>query len=197
MHIKKFYIACIIFVLLPLCWVLHSGCAKEYSYEGGDTVVVRDTIVSGGPGNPSGPWTCPACIGQDQQIESRWSFHDGDFFTCGMIDTAIVNPERTAFTFFGPYGCSRDTGIIIDAFLGSAVLNKDVHNITSKEGAFYYYDNIGPSFILISHVANFTVKIESYIQQTHLATGTFSGTAYKPDGTPITVSSGKFKVRLY
>jgi hypothetical protein len=178
-------------------WSLNTGCAKEYSYEGGDTLIVSDTLPPANSDSTFKPWICPACISQDEQIESKWSFHDDSSFACGIIDTAIVNADRTAFTFFGPSSCSNDTGIIVDAYLDNVVLNKDLHNVISQQGAFYYYDNVAPSYILISHTANFTIKIDSYIQQTHLATGTFSGTVYRPNGTSRSVTSGKFKVRLY
>ena len=194
MPIRKLYIICFIVASLPFFWTFNLSCAKEYSFEGADTLPVSDTIITQPP--PPSFWTCPACIGQDRQIENKWSFYTDSFFSCGIIDTAIVNPERTAFTFFGPYSCSQDTGMIIDAFLGATILNQDLYNVTSNQGAFYYYDNIGPSHVLISHVANFKIFIESYIHQTHLATGTFSGTVYKPDGAPVVVTSGKFKVRL-
>lgn len=191
---RKLYIICLIVVSLPFFWTFNAGCAKEYSFEGADTLPpVNDTIIV----PPVNPWICPACIGQDEQIEKKWSFHNENSFLCGTIDTAIVNPERTAFTFFGPSACSQDTGMIADVFFGGTVLNKDLYNITSKEGAFYYYDNVGPSYVFISHVANFTITIDSYIHQTHLATGTFSGIVYKPNGDPTPITSGKFKVRLY
>jgi len=199
MLVKKTYIFLLLFGVLSSIWVAHSGCAKEYSYEGGDTTAVNDTLGQGNPAGPpdtSHPWICLACIGQDEQVEKKWSFHAENFFSCGIIDTAIVNPERTAFTFFGPYSCSQDTGIIIDAFFDGITLTRDLHDISSSQGAFYYYDNIGPSYPLISHVANFSIKIDSYIQQTHLATGTFSGTVYKPDGTSSVITSGKFEIKL-
>lgn len=189
---RKLYIICLIVVSLPFFWTFNSGCAKEYSFEGSDTLPVNDTVIVP-PVNPS---VCSACIGQDEQIEKKWSFHNDNSFLCGTIDKAVVNSDRTAFTFFGPSTCSKDTGMIVDAFFGGTVLDKDLYNITSKEGAFYYYDNVGPSYVFISHVANFTIIIDSYIHQTHLATGIFSGTVYQTNGAPTSITSGKFKVRL-
>src|SRR6266498_1117185 len=141
MPIRKLYIVCIILALLPLLWTFDSGCAKEYSFEGGDSLVVIDTTTP--PPPPPVPiptsWTCPACIGQDAQIEAKWSFHNDSNFACGIIDKAVVNQDRTAFTFFGPSACSIDTGMIIDVFLnGTAVLNRDLSNITSRKGSFFY-----------------------------------------------------------
>ncbi len=193
MPIRKLYIVYFIVASLPFFWTFNLSCAKEYSFEGADTLAVNDTIIV----PPAHPWICPACIGQDKQIEAKWSFYNDSSFSCGMIDTAIVNQERTAFTFFGPSACSKDTGMIIDVFLGGAALDRDLYNVTSKEGGFYYYDHVGPSYVFISHVANFKIVIDSYIHQTHLATGTFSGTVYKTNGAPTLITSGKFEVRLY
>jgi hypothetical protein len=180
-----------------LLLILISGCEKEYSYEGGNAVVIIDTVSVSDPGTGNGAWICPACIGQDTAIESRWSFHNDSILVCGIIDTAIVNSERTAFTFFGPSSCSIDTGIIISVLLDTE-LNKDLYNITSPKGVFYYYDNIGRTDIYISrHESPFTVTIESYIHQTRTATGSFSGPVFRPDGTSSYINSGKFKVKLF
>src|SRR6266487_2054254 len=136
MPIRKLYIVYFIVASLPFFWTFNLSCAKEYSFEGADTLAVNDTIIV----PPAHLWICPACIGQDKQIEAKWSFHNDSSFSCGMIDTAIVNQERTAFTFFGPSACSKDTGMIIDVFLGGGAMDRDLYNVTSKEGGSYYYD---------------------------------------------------------
>jgi len=181
----------ILAVSLLLLLIFNSGCAKEYSYEGGN--VITDTV------NPPNPvaWVCPDCIGKDTQIESKWSFHNDNFFYCGTIDTAIVNPERTGFTFFGPSSCSIDSGMVITVYLDGYVLNKDINNITTQKAGFYYYDNVTPTIMLITRQAiPFTVTIDSYIHQTRMATGTFGGTVYRTNGASSYISSGKFKVKL-
>ncbi len=188
MRIKELFI---IIVTLALPWIFQSGCAKEYSFEGGDSVVVVGSVI------PPKPWICPACIGQDEQIEKKWSFHYENSLVCGIIDTAIMNPERTAFTFFGPSACSKDTGIIISAYFNENPFNKDLFNVTTERGAFYYYDNDSLTHILVSRAGNFTITIDSYIHQTRLVSGTFSGTSYKTNGGASIVNSGKFKTRLY
>jgi len=179
--------------------ILYTGCAKEYSFEGGPPVIV-DTLPgpgnNPGQGNNTSPWTCPACIGQDMAIESKWSFHNDSTLICGVIDTAIVNPERTGFTFFGPSACSIDTGIIIQVLLDSP-LNKDQYQITGQQGTIFYYDNVGQTFILISPSASiFSLIIDSYIHQTKMATGRFSGPVYRANGDSSYVEAGKFKVKL-
>lgn len=171
-----------------------SGCAKEYSYEGGNTGVIQDSIQSGNPVS----WICPACIGNDAQIEGKWSFHYENLLFCGKIDSAIVNPERTAFTFFGPSACSADSGMVVSVYLDGPVLDQNLYNLSSQRGAFYYYDHVGPSIYLISRPANpFTVTIDSYIHQTRLVTGTFKGPVFKNYGNSTYISSGKFKVKLF
>jgi len=182
---KPVYIIPVIFIF-PI--FLFSNCAKEFSYE--STTTTPDSIVV------NTPWVCPDCIGHDEQILSRWSFHHENILKCGMIDTARVNPERTAFTFFGPSACSSDTGIIISAYLDGNVLNKDLFNISTQNGAFYFYDNVGQTTILISNSANFNVTVESYIHQTRVITGKFSGLANYSNGSSSYISSGKFKATL-
>jgi hypothetical protein len=178
----------IIAISFIFSFFIHAGCAKEYSYE--RTPVAVDTIST------VNPYICPYCIGKDAQILARWSFHIENVLFCGAVDTARVNAERTAFTFFGPSNCSADTGIIISVYLNGNILNKDLFNISTQSGAFYYYDNIGHTTIFISRQYDFTVNVESYIHQTHIITGTFSGTVYRGNGGTSYVSSGKFKVRI-
>ena len=185
----------VFYILLgfPLMLLLFAGCAKEYSYEGGPVVNPTDTTKPAF----AKPWICPGCIGKDTYIESRWSFHNDSSFNCGIIDTAIVSPERTGFTFFGPSSCSLDSGMVITVYLESAVLNSDLHNITTNKVAFYYYDNVGQTFTLITQQGTpFSFTIESYIHQTRIATGTFSGFVFRANGMITNLSSGKFKVKL-
>lgn len=180
---------------LFLFFLLITGCKKEYSYEGGDAPdMVRDTTSS-----PiiTAPWVCPSCVGQDTWIEDRWSFFNQENFFCGEIDTSVVNPERTAFTFFGPSACSADSGMIVSVFLNGRVLNSNQSHIVTERAVFYYYDNIGQTHPLISRSGiPFTVIIESYNHQTRLAHGTFSGPVFRPDGSGTAIASGKFKVKL-
>lgn len=173
--------------------ILVYGCKKEYSFEGRDDGINTDTTTGG---SPASQWICPDCIGKDEPLPARWSFHEGNAFFCGMIGNAVTAPERTAFTFFGPYSCHADTGIIISAYFDGKVLNKDWFNISTRNGAFYYYDNIGNTFAYISSSGNFTVTLESYIHQTRIATGSFSGPVTRANGTTAFISSGKFKVKL-
>jgi hypothetical protein len=171
------------------------SCKKEYSFEGSRPYIRADTIK---PILPPVPWICLSCIGKDAQIEDKWSFYNDGSFLCGDIDTAIViTPERNGFTFFGPSSCSADSGMVFTVFLNGEVLNKDLRNLTTQNIAFYYYDNIGHTFPYASRRNNpFTFTIESYIHQTHVAIGTFSGPVIKPNGTGSVISSGKFKVKL-
>ncbi len=147
---------------------------------------------------PPSPWICPACIGEDVQIEDKWSFYIDGSFLCGDIDTAIViTPERNGFTFFGPSSCSSDSGMVFTVFLNGELLNKDIYNFTTQNIAFYYYDNIGQTLAYTSKRSiPFSFTIESYVHQTHVAIGTFSGPVVKPNGVAVTVTSGKFKVKL-
>jgi len=181
--------ACILLVMFTFV-----GCKKEYSFEGTDAIINTDTTSGGG--TPAGIRVCPACIGKNVPLLAEWNFYESNSFFCGVIDKAVVAPEKTAFTFFGPYSCHADSGIIISAYFDGKVLNKDWFNISTRNGAFYFYDNIGNTFAYISSSGNFTVTLESYIHQTRIATGTFNGPVTRANGTIAFISSGRFKVKL-
>lgn len=178
-----------------------SSCVKEYSYEGGNqSPAIIDTT------QPSAPDTstidvlppCAACEGHDKFEENRWSFWAGSSFMCGIIDTAIVNPDRTALTFFGPTACSGDTSLAISVYLSPNVLNKSYQDLVSSYVAFHFTAKGSPVFVLTSRWGNpFTVTIDSYDYQTKMSSGTFTGIAFKADGNPILVHDAKFKVRLH
>ncbi len=187
---KNFYI---IFLLPLSCYFIIAGCAKEYSYEGGNNPIVIDTIQS-----PAHAYVCPSCPGNDIFLENKWSLLDDTLLRCGIIDTAIVSPERTGFTFFGPSSCSEDTGIVMTILLDTIHLNRDLTNVTFSRSAFYYYDNVLHTYIYMSaQLSPFTVTLLSYNHQTKLAWGTFSGFAYKTGGGGSSIRSGKFKVKLH
>ena len=191
---KKLKLNCIIiFLVLLSCYFIITGCAKEYSYEGGIIPVITDSIPSVTPA-----YVCPACPGNDNFQENKWSLLDDTLLRCGIIDTAIVSPERTGFTFFGPSSCSEDTGIIMTIYLDTVHLNRDITNVTFSRNAFYYYDNVLNTYIYMSAQFNpFTVTLISYNHQTKLAWGSFSGFAYKTNGGGSSIRSGKFKVKLH
>ena len=102
----------------------NSGCIKEYSYERQNTVpLIQDSTPALPTPSPAPDFPiCAACAGKDNYEESRWSFKAGNSFLCGIIDTAIVNIERNAFTFFGPSACSTDTNMVISVYLESQTL---------------------------------------------------------------------------
>ena len=171
-----------------------AGCTKEYSFERGNNLIRIDTIQVPLPIS----YVCPSCPGNNIFQENKWSLRDDTLLRCGIIDTAIVNPERTAFTFYGPSACSSDTGIVITILLDTVHLNRNLANVTSNKTAFYYYDNAGQTYIYISSPRNpFTVIIDSYNHQTKLASGTFSGFADKTGGGGTSINSGKFSIKLH
>jgi hypothetical protein len=185
-------LVCILFLLT----LLMNGCDKEYSYEGGEINVRVDTVR--GPVVINADPVCPSCVSNTSVDLSEWSFKCGNWLLCGEADTAIISPERTAFTFFGPSACSADTGMIISVYLEPAQrLDRDRNNITTNRNAFYCYDNVTPSYIFSSQSnVPFQVTIESYVHVTRIATGTFQGNVKLANGGSANISSGKFKLKL-
>ena len=184
LHITFFIVAILII----------AGCRKEYSYEGGPATLI---IIDSGTSNVPKPYICRSCIGTDNFIEGKWSFYNGNDFYCGIIDTAIAAPARNGFTFFGPSSCSIDSGLVLTINTEPALLNQDVFNSTTTKVGMYYYDNAAQTYPFITQSAfQFSVTINSYIHQTKLMTGTFSGIVVKPNGGQTSVQ-GKFKVKVF
>jgi hypothetical protein len=177
------------------------SCEKEYSYEGGgnipqsqadstlpitDTSSVKEEELA----------TCSLCGDSAAINEFSWSFKTGHSLLCGMVDTAIINAERTALTFFGPSTCAEDSGLIFTVYLSPVILNKDIINLDASHAIFYYYDTFGP-YVLTSHYDQpFRLTINSYVHSTGIAIGTFSGIGFRQDGSTISVTEGKFKIKL-
>lgn len=183
------YCGALVLVLLQI------NCAREYSFEGGGVTGVRDTIPAPVVINEF-PF-CPACVTNTGNALSEWSFQSFHSVLCGRADTAIINPERNAFTFFGPSSCSRDTGIVMSVYLEGNTLNRDISNITTYHNAFYYYDQVTPSYIFMNRPGGmFTVTITSYSHQTKIATGTFQGNVMRSNGGGANIESGRFAVKL-
>lgn len=190
------YYFVLFFLVLPLIWVQHTGCWKEYSRVGIDSTQLPDSILP----IPVGEFpNCPLCDVSDAPDLGQWNFKTGNDYLCGITDNAgfigNYNSNRT-FTFFGPSACSVDTGIVMTVYL-PATFNEDKFNITASSAAFYYYDHFGTKDIFISRSGQpFSVKIQSYINATRIVTGTFGGTVFRANGDTALIREGKFKVKL-
>jgi hypothetical protein len=189
----KFRVSILKNALPALVFVLfYCSCTKEYSYEASpittDTTTIPTVIQ---------PYICPACIGNETFQENKWSFRNNGLLRCGEIDTAISNPTRTGFTFYGPSACSKDTGMIMTILLDTLRLNRNISNVTYSMSAFYYYDNVGNTYIYMNRQQSpFTVTIESYTHADRMITGSFSGFGYRTATGGASINSGKFKVKL-
>jgi hypothetical protein len=181
-------------ILFFICLLFIQSCAKEFSYERKpDVVVAADTILT-----KSFLPACMLCNDANRTGMKKWSFSQKNSVQCGDIDTAIITPNRNAFTFFGPSSCSVDTGLVITAYLDEFKLDKDISNFTTNHVAFYYYDHVKPSYIfMVRPPLNFSLTIESYIHQTGIIKGSFRGSAFREDNSLDQVESGKFVLQLY
>lgn len=183
------------YVCFILIVFLQFSCAKEYSFEGGGTPIVRDSMPAPIVVNEF-PF-CPNCVTNTGTILSEWSFKSSNSVLCGKADTAIINPERNAFTFFGPSSCSPDTGMVVSVYLEGNKLNRDISNLTTNHNAFYYYEKVTPSYIFMNPNGGiFTVTISNYNHQTKIATGTFLGYVNRITGGGTYIESGRFTVKL-
>jgi hypothetical protein len=200
MWCKKTILRLVINTTMVLLAVCNTDCRKEYSYEGGSAPSVRDTVPPPPPPPPivyELPF-CASCAVYTNPIQlNKWSLKAGNAFACGTLDTAIINLERTSFTFFGPSTCSRDTGLVMTVYVENEKLNRDISNLVINRVAFYYYDRVTPSHIYMNmpNVA-FSVVVDSYNHQTKILTGSFRGSALRRNGSAASISEGRFKVKL-
>jgi len=190
------------FLLLLMLYL--AGCEKEYSYEGG-AVPPAVTIQPGDSSLPADsihldPGELPNCLSCTDPATLpawSWSFKTGHSLLCGEVDTAIMlSLERNTFTFFGPATCGTDTGLIFTVSLAPNALDRDIQHITASNAVFYYYHTNAPYILTSQAGQSFRLTIIDYNHSTKLVTGTFNGTGFRGDGRGVTVTDGKFKIRL-
>ncbi|MBC7867415.1 MAG: hypothetical protein H7X88_07765 [Gloeobacteraceae cyanobacterium ES-bin-316] len=179
---------------IMLVLLLSVSCQKEIYWDREFIALPVDSIPAiDDPGALPG---CASCLRPDTSNTFTWSFKTRNAQLCGEVDTAIINLDRTALTFYGPSSCGQDSGLIFTVYLTPSGLNKDTSNLKAPYAAFYYY-NTGAPYVLLSKTSqSFNFTISSYVHATRIATGTFSGFGYRQDGRAVEVSSGKFKIRL-
>lgn len=74
--------------------------------------------------------------------------------------------------------------------------DQDRFNITTTEAAFYYYDNHARKDNIYKSVCRtISVTVQSCIYATGIATGSFNGTVFKPNGNTAFIAEGKFKAK--
>ena len=180
-----------------------ASCEKDYSYEGGITrILPADSLIDSIPVKDSVTHILPEfspcvfCNNNNPLKESTWSFKIDTTILCGSVDTAIVLGSRGTFTFFGPTSCVKDSGIIFTIYLSPYELNRDTTNFAVPKVSFYYYHTFAPFILMNQTSESFNFVINSYVHATHIALGTFSGVAYRPDGRVVAISDGKFNVKL-
>ena len=169
------------------------GCAKEYSYErvAQDTIAVPTPILL----QPFLP-ACNRCSANNAISDSSWLFTLEQNVLCGRVEKAIISPDRSSFTFFGPSSCSADSGFIATVFLAEP-LDRDKRTIAAVRVAFYYYDAQAAAYILMSKMrSSFSLKINSYDHSTGQASGTFTGSAFTEAGSEKAIEKGKFNIRF-
>lgn len=136
----------------------------------------------------------PACLScgiPDQQ--KVWSFEIGASKLCGVVTDAVTTPDNTAFTFFGPSACSRDTGIIIEAFFGIP-FNRDLYKIRSVHASIQYYDNVTLSNVFTSwYVSGFAITVDTFSFSARQVSGRFQGLVTTPKGDTAYITAGKFR----
>lgn len=181
---------CKLIFILFFSWQLYSSCAKEYSYE-------RMPLPPTPPADTAQRLVVPCESCKDATIpDSAWRFIAGNAVYCGVAKKAIIAPERTAFTFFGPSSCSSDSGFVASVFLENGILNSSQKNIPARL-VCYYYDHVKPSYVFMStqsHVVPLTIT--RYDHQAGIVEGTFGGVVLTEAGADIELKQGRFRARF-
>lgn len=202
MNLSKLYYLVAVFFILPTLLLQNTGCEKEYSYEGGDTLIIRDPVDS--ITLPPDADTlkvfpvCSLCNATANLSVGTWSFKTGSSYVCGTTTSSgfFGGYSKTDITFFGPSACSEDTGLVMSVFL-PVPLDRSRSNLVADRTAFYYYDHNAPNDIFDSQSEKpFTVTIENFNISTGIATGTFKGTVFKPNGDTVVIKEGRYKVQI-
>lgn len=201
MNLSKLYYFLAVFLVLPMLLLQNTGCEKDYSYEGGDTLtIIRNPVIPPDslPGTIKEFPDCSLCNAANDLSIGTWSFKTGNSYLCGETTNSGLFGGYTKMdiTFFGPSACSGDTGIVISVFL-PVPLDQDRFNITASYAAFYYYDHHAPKDIFDSQSEKpFTVTLQSFKISTGIAIGTFSGTVFKANGDTAFIADGRYKVMI-
>lgn len=186
----------ILFLTIAVFALLLSGvgCIKEeYSYEGGPQQTIDSTDTTQ---NTPPPFVikCDLCNTNDPVQYMQWHFTGNNSALCGTVTKAVMSPEKNAITFFGPSACSADTGLIMTAFFNEP-LNSDRTNVQAARAVLQYYIKDAADNVFQSEPPHpFTLIIDQFTQDTRIATGHFSGAAFTPTGTPVSVESGRFYI---
>jgi hypothetical protein len=199
MVFRRDYIS-LAFILALETSLLVSSCQKEYSCENCNSTATVDSI----PVPPAPPLLpgdfprCTLCNPTDALQLATWNFKTGHSYLCGVVNAAGagIDREKRAFTFFGPSACSIDTGLVMTVYL-PVPLDRDRSNLLARQVAFYYYDHHAPKDIFISLSPEpFYLTLQSFTYATGMATGTFEGVVYKPNGDTAYIRDGNFKIKL-
>ena len=182
-------------IFLVIILLSAPGCIKDYSFEG---EIINDSTTKEDPVPPSGftlP-VCSSCVGRDSLLLSKWSFKTDSTLICGTVTNAIISPDRTAFTFFGPSACSADTGLVMTVYLNGVVLDGNKSGISTERVIFEYYERGKPDILLSRPLPGFTLDITRYDHQTGIASGSFGGYAATQKGDVILIKAGKFQIKF-
>lgn len=185
----------ILLALLCFTTVLWTSCKKDYSFEGRNTVInPPDPLPPPDPVQPGKYPTCAACAGHDGFVMGRWSFKIDTTLFCGKITDAVVSPEKTGFTFFGPSECSEDTGLIMTAFL-PVPLTMNRTGVVTQRSALQYYDRTTFIDVFAARTSTgMTLYLDAYEHTARTASGRFSGYVYTKGGELVQVKEGKYVI---
>lgn len=183
-----------VFIVAFALLLLHGGCFKEeYSYEGG-TLPPTDTTSIEIPQPAPVLIGCINCKPAAPLPFMHWTFQIEAEAFCGTISNAVLSPDRTAMTFFGPSLCTVDTGLIMTAFF-SEPFDQDRSEVTATRAIIQYYIKNAADDVFHSKQSDpFTLVVDHFDTTSRTAAGHFSGFASRPDSTQVPVQNGSFQV---
>lgn len=170
-----------VFTILFYAFVLLSGCAKEYSYEGGQGQL---------PGNDTSGTIEP-------DVPGEWQFKEDNKLYRGPVDTAWLTAQDNGqiITATGRSSTGNETiNIYIRSLTGPIEKNK-TYNTSLEQLKFLYADPANTIYSAIPYYGGdiyFTVKD---IDERKIV-GTFKGLALDANGRSLQITDGEFSSPL-
>lgn len=158
------------------------------------TVSVEDST---GTGLGEHPW--------DNSSDTAWSFSLGSDSYNGPFDSAYLGIDSAGAIYLALYGSTAVTTdsslFYLDILLPNGVIEPGTYNTNTGSHIFFDDQPKNDTFFVYyadktATNANTEINITGYDSSTNIATGTFSGTAVDESGNLVTITNGRFKVKV-
>jgi hypothetical protein len=158
---------------------------------------VQDSTGTGLGSNPGGP-------DSTNLSDTAWKFSVAAATFNGPVDTAFIYTDTSGAKFLTVYGytpATSDTAFAVSIYLQNDTIAAGNYSTTTEAGLYFkdLQDTATTHFIYHADPTttnagiNFTLTYDS---STHIVEATFNGTALDLTGNVITITNGRFKVKV-